>query len=68
MRSRQQPGENLEVGHFVSSVAHLGNVALRTGAKVVWDAANERAIGLPEADAFINRKYREPWKLPAAKA
>ena len=68
MRSRQQPGENLEVGHFVSSVAHLGNVALRTGAKIVWDAENERAVGFPEADAFIHRKYRGPWKLPAAKS
>ncbi|MCE5310869.1 MAG: Gfo/Idh/MocA family oxidoreductase [Acidobacteriales bacterium] len=68
MRSRQQPGENLEVGHFVSSVAHLGNVALRTGAKVVWDAASERAVGLPEADAYIHRKYREPWKLSGTKS
>jgi len=68
MRSRQQPGENLEVGHFVSTVAHLGNVALRTGAKVVWDAEKEQAVGLPQADALIHRKYREPWKLPAAKA
>jgi hypothetical protein len=41
---------------------------LRTGAKIVWDAENERAVGLPEADAFIHRKYRGPWKLPAAKA
>ncbi|MEN6602965.1 MAG: gfo/Idh/MocA family oxidoreductase, partial [Bryobacteraceae bacterium] len=61
-------GENLEVGHFVSSVAHLGNVALRTGAKVVWDAASERAVGLPEADAYIHRKYREPWKLSGTKS
>jgi predicted dehydrogenase len=67
MRSRQQPVENLEVGHFVSSVAHLGNVALRSHSKIVWDAVNERCVGNPEADQFVYRPYREPWKLPYAK-
>lgn len=67
MRSRQQPVENLEVGHFVSSVAHLGNVALRSRAKIVWDAENERCAGNAEADQFVYRRYREPWKLPYAK-
>ncbi len=67
MRSRRQPVENLEVGHFASSVAHLGNVALRSRSKIVWDAVNERCVGNPEADQFVYRPYREPWKLPYAK-
>jgi hypothetical protein len=47
----------------VSTVAHLGNVALRTGRKIEWDAATERATGLPEADRFITYPYRKPWSL-----
>jgi hypothetical protein len=46
----------------------LGNVALRTGAKVVWDAANERAVGLPEADAYIHRKYLRALEAAGAKS
>jgi predicted dehydrogenase len=64
LRSRQQPVENLALGHHVSSVAHLGNIALRSGRKVVWDAKTERIVHDAEADALIGVKYREPWKLP----
>jgi predicted dehydrogenase len=67
VKSRQQPVLNLEVGHHVSTVAHLGNIAYRTGHKVVWDAANEKIIGDPAADKLVGVKYREPWKLPYAK-
>ncbi len=41
----------------------LCNVALRTGRKLTWDARNLRAIGCPEAEAFIRREYREGWTL-----
>jgi hypothetical protein len=57
----------LDVGHHVSTVAHLGNIAYRTGHKVVWDAANEKVVGDPAADKLVGVKYREPWKLPYAK-
>src|ERR1051325_1594896 len=50
MKSRQAPVENLEVGHHVSAVAHLGNIALRTGRKIVWDPVKERIIGDASAD------------------
>ncbi len=45
VKSRQQPVLNLDVGHHVSTVAHLGNISYRTGRKVVWDAANEKVVG-----------------------
>jgi hypothetical protein len=67
VKSRQQPVLNLEVGHQVSTVAHLGNIAYRTGRKVVWDAANERVVDDPTADKLVGTKYRRPWKLPYAK-
>lgn len=67
VKSRQQPVLNLEIGHHVSTVAHLGNIAFRTGHKVAWDALNERIIGDPEADKLVGAEYRKPWSLPNAR-
>jgi len=64
MKSRAQPVENLEVGHFVSSVAHLGNIAYRTKRKIVWDGDREKIIGDRDADKLVGVKYRKPWELP----
>jgi predicted dehydrogenase len=57
IRSRKQPVENLEVGHHVSTVAHLGNLALRTKSRIEWD-------GNHQAHPLLSRTYRAPWKLP----
>jgi hypothetical protein len=67
VKSRQQPVLNLDVGHHVSTVAHLGNIAYRTGRKIVWDAANETVVGDAQANKLVGVEYREPWKLPYAK-
>lgn len=64
VKSRRQPVENLEVGHFVSTVAHLGNIALRTQREIKWDAQRERIPGDREANAQVACDYRRPWKLP----
>jgi predicted dehydrogenase len=63
-RSRQQPALNLEIGHRVSTLAHLGNIAYRTGRKIVWDEVAERVIGDHEGDKLVGVKYRKPWHLP----
>ena len=39
----------------------LGNIALRLGRKVQWDAKNLRVPGCPEADPLIRRAYRKGW-------
>ena len=64
VKSREQPVLNLEIGHHVSTVAHLGNIAYRTGRKIVWDGAKEKVVGDHEADKLVGAEYREPWKLP----
>jgi len=63
IKSRQQPALNLELGHYLSALAHLGNIAYRTAAKIGWDSEKEQIIGNPEADRLIATKYRLPWKL-----
>jgi predicted dehydrogenase len=67
LKSRKQPVLNLERGQHVSTVAHLGNIAFRTGRKITWDAANEKIVGDSEADKLVGVKYRKPWKLPYAR-
>jgi predicted dehydrogenase len=64
VKSRQQPVLNLDVGHHVSTVAHLGNIAYRTGRKVIWDPADERILADPEANKLVTAEYRKPWSLP----
>jgi predicted dehydrogenase len=64
VKSRTQPVENLDLGHFVSSIAHLGNLALRTQSQIDWDPDKERVIGNRNADALVGEEYRKPWKLP----
>jgi len=41
----------------------LGNVALRTGKKLLWDAENMRATNAPDADAFLKDSYRKGWEV-----
>ena len=67
VKSRAQPVLNLEIGHHVSTVAHLGNISYRTGRKLVWDAANHKIVGDHDADKLVGVKYRAPWKLPYSK-
>lgn len=43
----------------------LGNVALRVGEKIEWDAKKLRAKNCPEADQYIRREYRKGWELEA---
>jgi hypothetical protein len=45
-------------------VAHLGNIALRSGHNIDWDNKKERIPGDKQADRLVGVKYRKPWKLP----
>jgi hypothetical protein len=63
VKSRKAPVENLDVGHHVSTVAHLGNLALRSKSRIEWDASAERVANNAEANAFVTRADRAPWRL-----
>ena len=40
-----------------------GKEEFTTGKKLQWDAAALKAVGCPEADQYIQRKYRNGWVL-----
>jgi hypothetical protein len=64
IRTREKPNANIEIGAHIAKIAHLGNIAYRTGRKVFWDPANNSFINDPEANKLINARYRAPWKVP----
>jgi hypothetical protein len=64
IKSRSQCSCNFAYGHRLSSVGHLGNIALRCDEKLKWDAVTERIINHPEANSLVSKEYRKPWELP----
>ncbi|HVR75677.1 MAG TPA: Gfo/Idh/MocA family oxidoreductase [Planctomycetota bacterium] len=40
----------------------LGNVALRAGKRIEWDAAAMKVTNVPEANRYVRREYRKGWE------
>ena len=66
VNTREKPVENLEIAHFVSSIAHLGNIAMRSQSEIAWDPKKERITGSREAKKLLKCNYQNNWKLPYA--
>jgi len=66
IKSRKDPICNVEIGHRSATVCHLGNIALRTSKKVVWDPDRQAIVGATELAKWVGRPYRAPWALPPA--
>jgi len=54
---------NFEVGGLLTEVALLGNIAIRTGKKLVWDAEKMRFTNDEEANQYVREPYRAGWTL-----
>jgi predicted dehydrogenase len=66
MKTRDLPACDIETGHRSSSACLLGNVALRSHERIVWDVANQKLVaGSPACQKLLSREYRAPWRLPA---
>jgi predicted dehydrogenase len=63
VRSRQQPGSNMEIGCRSITVCHLGNIAYELGHPIRWDPAREDFIDDPMASRLLARAMRPPWHL-----
>ncbi len=62
-RGDDPPSSNFDYSGPLTEMVLLGNVALRTGKKIDWDAANMKATNAPEADEYIKPAFRPGWGL-----
>jgi predicted dehydrogenase len=54
-----KPGSNIpDYSADLTEMVSLGNLAIRLGKPIQWDAARGVCVGMPEADALIHKKYR----------
>ena len=56
----------IDTGSVAAINASMGNIALRTGRKVYWDAAAKGFKGDAEANALMKSNYRPGYALPKA--
>ena len=52
-----------DYGGPLTEAVLLGNVAIRTGRRIEWDAVNLKAKNVPEAEQYIRREYRSGWEI-----
>ena len=60
VRSRKAPNADIEIGHRSTSVALLGNIAMKTGKKLHWNAEKEQFSNDSDASAMLTRTLRKP--------
>lgn len=53
---------SVEIGAHIAKFSQLGNIAYRSGKKLVWDGT--KFINDVDANKYLIPSYREPWKLP----
>lgn len=65
VKSRKNQDLNcpFEAGAKVAVVSHMGNIAVRTGKKIYWDASKNK-FDLPAATNLVKPGYFNGWKLP----
>ncbi len=64
MKSRGKPACDVAIAANTATVAHMGNIAYRTGHKLYWDENNHQFLNDQKANEMLTRSYREPWKMP----
>ena len=63
VRSREKPVMDVAIGHRVTSLCILGNIAYRIGRKLVWDPVKEEIVGDEAANRLCAPPMRPPWHL-----
>jgi hypothetical protein len=63
VKSRNKPNADVEEGHLTAAMCHVGNISTRLGRSLRWDAEKEEFIGDKEANQWLSKAYRKPWKL-----
>jgi predicted dehydrogenase len=64
VKSRGETLEPAEVGHRVTSLAHLGQIAIQLGRTLRWDPDKERFPDDDAANAMIDKPIHAPGRSP----
>jgi predicted dehydrogenase len=64
VRSRKDPIMNVESGHRVATLCHLGNIARLLGRPLKWDPEKEVFPGDDEANQHIDCPKRKGYEVP----
>jgi predicted dehydrogenase len=54
---------NFDYAARLTETVLLGNLAMRAGQRVEWDAKNLKVTNVADANQFVKREYREGWTL-----
>ena len=63
MQSRKQPISDVWSHNRMLEICHLGNIAMRLGRELKWDAAKREIIGDDQASSFLGREYRKGYEI-----
>jgi predicted dehydrogenase len=63
VKSRREPYFPAEIGHRVSSLAHIGNIAMLLGRQLRWNPAAEKFENDDVADRMRSQAMRAPWTV-----
>ena len=63
IRTRRRPICDVEIGCRSATVCHLGNIAYWLKRPLKWDPAAEQFVGDAEANRWVDRPKRAPWRL-----
>lgn len=61
VKQPRRPNADIEEGHKSTRLCHLGNIALRLGRTLRFDAKTETCTGDKEANQMLRRTYRKPF-------
>jgi predicted dehydrogenase len=64
IKTREKPACDVAIAANTAKVAHMGNIAFKTGRKIYWDKMANQFINDAEANQLMEPVYRDPWKLP----
>lgn len=63
IKTRKTPFQDVEYGHRVATVCHLGNICLMLDRRLRWDPDREDFIGDAEASRLVDRPRRGTWQI-----
>jgi hypothetical protein len=59
----EKAGCHFDWAGLLAETVLLGNVAIRAGKQIQWDAAQARVTNVEEANRYVQASYRNGWSL-----